>query len=149
MKSRNLESHLGFWLRFVSNHVSGSFRERLAQYQVTVAEWVLLRTVYEHEPCTLQKLSSQIGVDNGATSRLVDKVLKKKLILRKTGTEDRRSVAIELSEAGKKLIPKLANEADKNDEEFFASLSKADKDHLLRIMKNLVADHKLTEKPID
>ena len=146
-KISDLEYHIGYWLRFVSNHVSFSFRDRLVQYGVTVAEWVALRSLYNRAPCTLGELSEQIGIDLGATSRLVEKIIKKKLALREISTKDRRYVTLNLSVTGKKLIPKLAREADLNDEFFFDKLSKEDKRHLLRIMKTLVETHKLKEKP--
>ena len=37
-----LETHLGYWLRRVSNHVSGAFARALQQRNVSVAEWVVL-----------------------------------------------------------------------------------------------------------
>lgn len=41
-----LDDHLGFWLRFVSNHVSGRFEKLIAAHGLTVTEWVALRTLY-------------------------------------------------------------------------------------------------------
>ena len=35
----DLDAHLGYWLRFVSNHVSQTFASRLQGKGVTVAEW--------------------------------------------------------------------------------------------------------------
>lgn len=145
----DLEQHLGYWLRFVSNHVSGSFRDRLAEHDVTVAEWVALRSLYTGAPCSLGQLAAHVGVDAGATSRLVERLIQKKLASRKILPEDRRAVALDLTPAGRALVPKLAREADENDESFFRVLSKADKEHLLRTMKSLVKAHGLTEKPTD
>lgn len=142
-----LEYHLGYWLRFVSNHVSYSFRDRIAKHGVTVAEWVALRSLYNRAPCTLTELAEQIGIDAGATSRLVERLIRKRLASRKTAARDRRSVTLDLSSSGRALIPKLAREADRNDEAFFDPLPNADKNHLLRIMKDLVRIHGLTEKP--
>ncbi len=142
-----LESHLGFWLRFVSNHVSHSFRDRLAKHDVTVAEWVVLRTLFTKAPCTLRDLSQEIGVDAGALSRLVDKLLARKLVSRKASPTDRRAVTLELAAGGKGLIPKLVKEADENDAAFFGQLSAADRAHLQRIFKSLIEMHNLKEKP--
>lgn len=150
MKDTNtsdLEYHIGYWMRFVSNHVSFSFRDRLAEYKITVAEWVALRSLYNRAPCTLGELAGQIGVDLGATSRLVERLIRKKLASRKASPEDRRFVTLELSTSGKKLVPILAQEADENDAFFFDCLNKQDKAHLLRILQNLVKNHNLTEKP--
>ena len=146
-RTSDLEYHIGYWMRFVSNHVSFSFRDRLLKYKVTVAEWVALRSLHNRAPCTLGELSEQIGIDLGATSRLVERLIKKKLASRKSSPEDRRFVTIDLSSAGKKLVPRLAHEADVNDAFFFDCLSKQDKEHLLRILKGLVKTHELTEKP--
>lgn len=147
VKTSDLEYHIGYWMRFVSNHVSFSFRDRLLKYKVTVAEWVALCSLHNRSPCTLGELSVQIGIDLGATSRLVERLIKKNLASRKASPEDRRFVTIELSLSGKKLVPKLAQEADENDSLFFDSLSHQDRGHLLRILQGLVKTHKLTEKP--
>jgi hypothetical protein len=37
-----LTAHLGYWLRFVSNHVSLAFARKLESRGVTVADWVVL-----------------------------------------------------------------------------------------------------------
>src|SRR3954471_19668535 len=47
-----LTEHTGFWMRRVSNYVSSSFAGRLADLDVTVAEWVVLRQMYGHEDTT-------------------------------------------------------------------------------------------------
>lgn len=146
-KTSDLEYHIGYWLRFVSNHVSYGFRDHVSKHGVTVAEWVALRSLYNRAPCTLSDLSAQIGIDAGATSRLVERLIKKKFATRKVGATDRRSVTLELTSAGKRLIPKLAKEADDNDDACFRVLSKTDRDHLLRILQEFVKIHGLTEKP--
>ena len=43
----DLETHLGYWLRFVSNHVSHAFSLKLQARDVTVAEWVVLRELFD------------------------------------------------------------------------------------------------------
>ena len=43
----DLETHLGYWLRFVSNHVSHAFSLKLQARDVTVAEWVVLRDLFD------------------------------------------------------------------------------------------------------
>jgi len=144
-----LERHLGYWLRFVSNHVSHAFRDRIAKHGVTVAEWVALRSLHMRAPCALGDLADQMGLDGGVTSRLVDRLVRKRLASRKSDSRDRRFVTLALTPRGKSLVPKLALEADLNDGHFFDALPEADKAHLLRIMKALVSLHGLTAKPIE
>lgn len=42
-----LVAHLGYWLRRISNHVSTAFSAGLQKLEVPVAEWVVLRQIYE------------------------------------------------------------------------------------------------------
>lgn len=148
-KTSDLEYHIGYWLRFVSNRVSHSFRDRIAARGVTVAEWVALRSLHNIGPCSLGALAGRMGADMGAVSRIVDRLLRRKLASRAVAARDRRAVAVDLSPAGRRLVPVLAREADLNDDAFFHPLSDRDKDHLLRIMKRLVQVHGLTEKPTE
>lgn len=146
-KTTDLEFHIGFWLRFVSNHVSHSFRDKIAECDVTVAEWVALRSLYNLAPCTLSVLAQHMGIDFGTCSRLVDRIIKKKFASRKVSKSDRRAVKLDLTEAGRAVVSKIACIADENDNHFFSRISKEDRNHLLRIMKRLVKEHGLKEKP--
>ena len=59
-KVSNLKSHLGFWMRMVSNNVSYSFANKLNSSGVTVAEWVVLREMYSTNKTTPSKIAEII-----------------------------------------------------------------------------------------
>lgn len=147
-KPRDLEYHVGYWLRFVSNHVSGAFQQRLAAHGVTVAEWVTLRSIYGLGACSLSELSERMGSDPSTVSRLVERVLRKGLAERSPSDGDRRRVRIELSKKGGSLVPRLAREADANDDLHFGHLSEKQKRDLSALMQALVRKHGWTDKPI-
>ena len=58
-----LEAHLGFWLRFVSNHVSIRFQQLLEDKCVTVTEWVALRTLWSQRDTTHAELIDALGMN--------------------------------------------------------------------------------------
>ena len=64
-----LPDHLGYWLRTVSNQVSHAFARRLADTGVTVAEWVALRTLYDHDEVAPTQLADEMHMTKGAISR--------------------------------------------------------------------------------
>ncbi len=143
-----LRSHIGFWLRFVSNHVSHAFGRTLLNSGVTAAEWVILRQMYDQEEMSPSFLSELTGLTRGAVSKLIDRLLAKKLVTRVGRTDDRRFQSVSLSLAGRRLVPVLAAIADKNDAAIFGVLSKSERDALLRVLKKLVEVHKLHQLPI-
>jgi DNA-binding MarR family transcriptional regulator len=143
----SLESHAGFWLRFVSNYVSQAFARKLAGCGVTVAEWVLLRKIFEAGETSPSRLATSSGLTRGAVSKLVDRLLRKGLVTRTEADGDRRYQDVRLTPAGRALVPKLAALADRNDEEFFSYLSAREREALIATLKKLVAANKLKKVP--
>lgn len=148
-KIGNIDSYLGYWLRFVSNQVTATFQQKLSEKGVTVAEWVALRFLLSHAPCSLTKLAEEMGMDKGAVSRLAERLEKRELITRTPSTEDRRLFSLQLTSAGLKLVPSLAEIADENDAHFFGHLKKKDVEYLTQILKDIVNRHGLRNLPIN
>jgi DNA-binding MarR family transcriptional regulator len=145
----DLKKHAGFWLRFVSNHVSHAFARRLLNSGVTVAEWVVLREMYGREEMPPSVLADLTGMTRGAASKLVDRLVGKGLVSREDRTDDRRYQDIALTGAGRRLVPAVAALADANDEEFFAPLSQREREALMTTLKKLVQAHGLRRLPTD
>jgi DNA-binding MarR family transcriptional regulator len=142
-----LKKHIGFWMRLISNHVSHAFARKLDAGGVTVAEWVVLREMYESGRIAPSDVAARTGLTRGAISKLVDRLVEKKLVLREDRTDDRRYQNVELSVAGEKLVPRLGALADENDDEFFNELSARERATLLAILKKLVQSHGLHAMP--
>jgi DNA-binding MarR family transcriptional regulator len=145
----DLKKHLGFWLRFVSNHVSQAFARKLLASGVTVAEWVVMREMFDEEETSPGVLAERIGMTRGGVSKLVDRLVTKKLVTRRERSDDRRFQSIALTATGRRLIPQLAALADQNDEEFFHPLSAGERATLIRTMRKLVEAHGLQTLPTE
>ncbi len=145
----DLKTHVGFWLRFVSNHVSQSFSRKLQTSGITVAEWVVMREMFDDEEISPGVLAERIGMTRGGVSKLVDRLVGKGLITRTDRSDDRRFQSIALSVRGRRLLPQLAALADQNDDEFFGPLSPRERDALLASMKKLVQAHGLQTLPTE
>ena len=149
-KVSSLKSHIGFWMRMVSNNVSYSFRRKLEDSGVTVAEWVILREMYGSDgtasPGSIAELTC---LTKGAVSKLIDRLLSKGLCTRTESTHDRRCQEVGLSKKGMMLVPQLALLADKNDEEFFSVLTKTERKELMEILQKIVRIKNFTNVPIE
>jgi DNA-binding MarR family transcriptional regulator len=144
-----LKKHVGFWLRFVSNHVSHAFARKLQASGVTVAEWVVMREMFDDDEISPGVVAERIGMTRGGVSKLVDRLVSKKLITRRERSDDRRFQSIALTAAGRRLIPQLATLADQNDEEFFRPLSAGERAALIATMTKLVQAHGLQMLPTE
>lgn len=147
-RGAGLKSHLGFWLRIVSQGASRGFAAKLESTSIASAEWAVLREMYEGDETTSPSAIADLtGLTRGAISKLVDRLVRKGLVTRGTDGADRRYQAIRLTPAGRALIPELGALADQNDAEFFAAISKSEAEHLRAILHKLARHHHLTTKP--
>jgi DNA-binding MarR family transcriptional regulator len=144
-----LTAHIGYWLRLVSNHVSHQFRLKVEGHGVTVAEWVVLRELLDLGQVNPSQIADALGMTRGAISKLVERLVVKKLIHRSSSNADRRFQSISLTAAGRKLVPVLARLADRNDNEFFSHLSPEERKHLTESLQEIVRRHHLQVVPID
>jgi len=142
-----LEAHLGFWLRFVSNHVSIRFQQLLEEKGVTVTEWVALRTLWSQIDTTHAELIQALGMTKGAASKVITRLEEKGLAERQLAEGRARAQCLALTAAGKALVPKLAALADANDAHFFGHLPAKEREALSQTMQALVQHHQLKEIP--
>ncbi len=143
----DLRSHLGYSLRIVSNAVSHSFARRVEAQGVTVAEWVVLRVLFDHDTLAPSLLAQHLGMTRGAISKLADRLVEKGLVTRGSNPDDGRGQTLELHSNGRKLVPRLAALADDNDAAFFQTLSQTERQQLKRLLSQLIAQHELTGVP--
>lgn len=142
-----LEAHLGYWLRFVSNHVSHGFALKVEDRGVTVAEWVILRELYGRS-ASPSALAARLGMTRGAVSKLADRLAAKDLLVRTTEKNDRRCQALSLTKPGRALVPELAALADANDHEFFGHLEPAERTALVLALQDIARRLDLRAVPL-
>jgi DNA-binding MarR family transcriptional regulator len=145
----SLETHAGFWLRFVSNHVSSRFKRLVEARGVTVSDWVALRTLLERQATTHSDLIEALGMTKGAASKVVTRLEQKGLATRRTAEGRAREQLIEITAAGRRLVPELAALADENDAHFFACLSRSEHEAVLGVLQKLVRVHELKTVPVE
>lgn len=148
-KVSELEAHLGYWFRLVSNHVSHAFKAKVEARGVTVAEWVVLRALFDGDGINPSELATTLGLTRGAISKLVARLLAKDLVSVRDDVRDGRAQLVSLKASGRRLVPKLAALADKNDAESFAHLSKEERASLLATLKRVAKHLELRGAPID
>lgn len=143
-----LERHLGYWLRRVSNRVSGEFARELQARQTSVAEWVVLCQVQQKPGITAGELAEALVLTRGAVSKVIDKLEAKNWITDSTKPDDKRVRLFSLTRRGSRVFPRLAAIADRNDRTFFDILGAHERATLRRLLSKLADFHHIGAVPI-
>lgn len=116
----------GRLMRRIDKLVRGLIEERLADIGLSYSQWACLKLVAEGEVATAGDVAFELGFTTGATTRLIDGLETRGLIVRARDLADRRSVRLtvtapgrDLVEAGKPIVIGMWNEmvADFDQEE--------------------------------
>lgn len=139
MKQHYLKQHIGYWLNRLHTHVHQAFEQRLKRYDITVAQWCILVTLYDNEASSIKELSDYIHIDKASISRVVDRLVIRELVKHTVG-KDRRSGHIELRKEAKRLVPQLIMEAEENECQFFGLLTDDESIHFQNIVRKILTN---------
>jgi len=146
--SPELTDHIGYWLRRVSNAVSGGFATKLAALDVSVAEWVFMRLLYKRAPIPPSQVAEVMALTRGGVTKIADRLINKGYLAREDDPEDGRGQRLKLTAKGNQIVPKLAALADKNEAEYFAHLSAPEKHQLMALLQKTVEALGINTVPI-
>ena len=145
----DLETHLGYWLRLVSNHVSAEFNRGLQARQISIAEWVALRHLHDRHDLTQGELAPLLGMTRGAVSKVLDKLESKGWVTNHTKPEDHRVQVLSLTPEGARLLPQLVEIADDNERKHFGCLSVEEQATFKNLLQKLADVHQWHDVPLD
>ena len=102
---------LGASLRLVY-HLYGKLLQRhLAGSELSMAQYVHLRTLKEEGPVSQSELSARMGIEKASSTRVLDELAQKKLISRERHQKDRRMIIVSLTGDGRRKIDHAMNRA--------------------------------------
>jgi DNA-binding MarR family transcriptional regulator len=92
---------LGRLLNFATGAMNRMCQARLAEHDLLLAQWVILSALWARDGLHVSELARYSGNNLPAASRIVDRMVDKGLVARSADAEDRRSVRVHLTEAGR------------------------------------------------
>ena len=121
--------------QFMSDEISCA----LHPYGLSIQQFNVLRILRgcKQKPASLQYITSRMIHKTSNTTRIVDRLLEKKLVERKPCAENRRMVEINITQVGLKLLTTIDPVIDKKENEVASRLSKKELTTLLDNYKKL------------
>ena len=133
------EGKLGNCLWFLYNQMSNSLARKLEAVGVSVAEWMVLRELYQVGEASPSNLARRLGMARGTVARITNRLKAKALLWCKSSLHKAHSHTLILTTSGRHLVPKLDALSGQNDMEFFGHLLPQDQKVVERILKEIMA----------
>jgi DNA-binding MarR family transcriptional regulator len=109
MKDTGLENLYIFLAeKMVKNYKQGS-QNILNELKtgITVDQWVVLKYIGENEGASQVDIAKSSAKDAPTTTRIIDQLVRKKLVQRKADATDRRKFKMMMTEKGENLVKKI------------------------------------------
>src|SRR5258706_11436584 len=121
--------------------------EEVASLEVTAAQFVIIANVLKGHANSACELCKYMDYDRGAMSRMIDRLETKGLIRRVALAHTRRTMALEVTEAGKAAVPKMQACLTKIVNRLLKGVTKAPVREVEKTLKRMLAHRRETDSP--
>ncbi|MBK6289509.1 MAG: MarR family transcriptional regulator [Gammaproteobacteria bacterium] len=103
----NARKSVGYLIRRLNNLTIPHAQARFADQEITFTHWIALISLRDGISHTCSDIARHLGHDTGATTRLIDQLEVRGLIMRRRDEVDRRIVNLSLTDAGHAVATEL------------------------------------------
>ena len=129
----------GFNLRMLDVRMMRTVSEQLARIGLSPASATVLQVLDSNPDLSLGRLADALLVQRPNMTKLVNRLVAKRLVRRDAALGDRRQVALGLTEAGRKLAVKARGVLRDHDEASLAILKPAERRQFLHFVTRMLA----------
>jgi DNA-binding MarR family transcriptional regulator len=130
--------------RRVKQYAQASFSQH--NFDLTVDQWIVLKNLYEYPELTNKELAERCCKDQPTLTRIVDLLIKKKLVKREMHAQDRRALKLQLSKGGIHKINEISPMVTAFRMQAWQNLSDEDFQHFTRILNKIYDNLTLNNK---
>ena len=131
----NLADVLGYNLRRAHGVQRQRFNAVFAPYRIRPVQLSILGLIHEKRRLKQAELARALDIKRANIVTLLDELERRNLVVRRPERTDRRSRALELTPAGKRLTAELLTLHARLEENVVEHLGQRDHDQLLRLLK--------------
>jgi DNA-binding MarR family transcriptional regulator len=131
-----LDEHIGFLLRQVVQRHLVIFSDVMIG-SLTPTQFAALAKLYEHGPCSQNRLGRQTAMDAATIKGVIDRLTKQELTEVKSDSDDARLLTVALTKKGRKIIEAAIPKAFQISEKTLLPLNEKKRTLLLGLLKKL------------
>ncbi len=121
--------------RRVKQYAQYQFNSR--QFGITVDQWAILKNLNQYADLSQKELAEYCGKDQPTLTRIVDLLVSKQLVERRTHPTDRRSFVVHLTPKGEQKITALSGSVNEIRMQAWKNLNEDDFEQLKRILNTI------------
>jgi MarR family 2-MHQ and catechol resistance regulon transcriptional repressor len=112
-------------------------RDKICCHDISVTQCYALEAVARHGPLSMNQLASHLYLDKSTVSRVVDAMERKGLLQRRPHSEDRRAVALDVTEDGRRLCEMIRRDLEQREKRLIADFDPETRAAMIELITRL------------
>jgi len=138
---KNLRDRPGHLVRRLHQIHVALFLEESAAYALTPVQFGVLDALRDGRALDQVTIAAQVGIDRNNAADVIRRLEQRGLLLRPTGTEDRRTKLAQITEEGMRMVDAVFPLMVRAQQRFVEPLDEAEYAEFLRLMAKLVVEN--------
>lgn len=113
---------------------------------ITASQWLVLQHLRKNEKVTIKELANALSITSSATTQLVELLVQKGYVIKKTSSDDKRALNLSLSEKIKKRMKILRSKRIQYMEHVFSALTDDEFESYCYLLNKIIENTIITEK---
>ncbi len=135
-----LGDYVGFHLRLAQNAAFHAFARRIGSLDLGPGRFAFLSLIGENPGISQTALGRANGRDKSTLTPVLDDLVRRGLVRRERLERDRRSYALNLTEAGYAFLAELTRHAERHEEVIDRIIGPAEKANFIRLLRRLASE---------
>lgn len=136
MEEKELQRTIRLFCQAINSLVFKPALEQLTDEDLTQVQLSCIRFTHLHPDPSVGMIADGLGISDAAAAKLIDRLVKKGLLIREEDPQDRRVLKIKLTEAGQKVLESVCSVENEN----FASILRQMPPKSLRDLERGIGD---------
>src|SRR5690606_19085168 len=121
-----------------SHLVSAQFHAQLASSGVSVPMWRILASLSDRPSLTIGELAEIVLLKQPTLSKILDRMIEEKLVMRIQASDDRRRVNVSITPTGRQRVEDLLRRAKEHEAEALAGYADSDIENLKSMLRGMI-----------
>lgn len=117
--------------------IEDMLKKEISTYGINLSEFAVLEALYHKGELTVQQICQKVLINSGSMTYVIDKLVKKGLLNRKTSAGDRRVYYIQLTNEGRTFMDDIFPKHEAFISDIFSSLSEEEQERFITMMKKV------------
>jgi len=135
-RSLSLNKRIIVNLLYTNNQLSNKLNDILKSYDISLQQFNVLRILrgQKNKPASLAMVQERMISKMSNTTRLIDKLIKKRFVEKDVNQENKRKIDIHITNEGLELLNYVDPIIDKTEKNIVSKLTQAEKEELIRLL---------------